>query len=530
MQDLQFRGFIEGSVIKSASTGKKLCYYFGGLPYSLPPIGPFRWQKPRPLPPCYRYGTRANPGRYTGEAGICPQIGRDPNPDPLFDEDCLQVNIWVPHGEPPKEGWPVYFYIHGGFLQFGSANWGNPSAFLSETDCRFIVVKVAYRLGIFGFLSSQEMLDDTANKDTSIGNLGFWDIRLALEWTHKNISYFAGNPSNITVGGYSAGSHATFYQLQYDIALPPSKRLIRRVVMHSNGPGIQLKTLQEAQHQFDELLHRLNIPLTLSATEKLSRLRGLPWSSLLTAVSKMDLHQFRGILDDAFIRSDLFPSILNGTFAKQLKAANVTILMGECSSEHHVYGTWKPPAPGLNNLANRLAADYPRRAVDILIREYFPNGKLPAGFKDWQDAFGHVYADVQVHITQRGFVDALVKHGAGDLVKRYRIEYRVGLADMATPREWGATHAADMFIWWFGEGFVLEDREKKVVKAALLDGFARFVKGEGDGGYWGRDVMQCRRLKVDGSVDIWEDGWWGEKMKIWRALERVMHGGLRARL
>jgi carboxylesterase type B len=101
--DLQFRGFIEGSTIKEKSSDRVLCHYFGGIPYALPPIGPYRWRMPRPLEPCYRYGTRANPGRYTGVASVCPQPGRE---SPLFDEDCLQCNIWIPDGTAPKTGEP----------------------------------------------------------------------------------------------------------------------------------------------------------------------------------------------------------------------------------------------------------------------------------------------------------------------------------------------------------------------------------------------------------------------------------------
>jgi len=30
--------------------------------------------------------------------------------------------------------------------------------------------------------------------------------------------------------------------------------------------------------------------------------------------------------------------------------------------------------------------------------------------------------------------------------------------------------------------------------------------------------MEVRRLKVDGSVDIWQDEWWEEKLHVWNAL------------
>lgn len=98
--DLQFRGFVEGSTIKSEA-GEELCHHFGGIPYGLPPVGPFRWRRPRPLPPCYRYGTYANPGSYAGKASVCPQLA---NVTALDDEDCLQLNISIPIGQAPTEG------------------------------------------------------------------------------------------------------------------------------------------------------------------------------------------------------------------------------------------------------------------------------------------------------------------------------------------------------------------------------------------------------------------------------------------
>jgi carboxylesterase type B len=104
LRDLQFRGFVEGLTYLDKKS-QPLCHFFGGIPYALPPVGPFRWQKPRSLPACYRYGTRANPGRYTGNCSICPQPEKDSSVNEEFwDEDCLQLNVWMPIGEPPEGG------------------------------------------------------------------------------------------------------------------------------------------------------------------------------------------------------------------------------------------------------------------------------------------------------------------------------------------------------------------------------------------------------------------------------------------
>lgn len=114
LKDLSFRGFIEG-VTHLDAQNQPLCHYFGGLPYALPPVGPYRWRKPRSLAPCFRYGTRSNPGRFNGGAALCPQPGfvAPPNAE-MFDEDCLQLNIWVPVGDAPEGGEIVVLFVGGG--------------------------------------------------------------------------------------------------------------------------------------------------------------------------------------------------------------------------------------------------------------------------------------------------------------------------------------------------------------------------------------------------------------------------------
>lgn len=227
-------GYLEGLTISSRS--QPLCQYFGGIPYALPPIGPYRFRRPRPLPEFYRYGTNVNPGRFTRKAAYCPQpkFLNDTTPDP-WEEDCLQLNIYIPASKNrPKKGWPVFFYIHGGFLQWGTPNMA-PRAIaplLSETALRAIIVMPGYRLNLFGFLASRELQSEAEKDGECSGNMGFWDQRSALEWTATNIGFFGGDASNITVGGYSAGSHSAFHQLAHELYfVPDDKAVIKRTIM-----------------------------------------------------------------------------------------------------------------------------------------------------------------------------------------------------------------------------------------------------------------------------------------------------------
>ncbi|KAF2096571.1 carboxylesterase-lipase family protein [Rhizodiscina lignyota] len=500
-----------------------LCHYFGGIPYALPPVGPYRFKKPRALPSCYRYGTHSNPGRFNGGTGVCPQPTVEEN---VWEEDCLQVNIWIPGGQPPKGGWPVFIYIHGGFLQFGTANGGDLSALLSETNFGAIIVKPAYRLNLFGFLASEELLAESPNAPDF--NVGFWDQRLALEWTYKNISYFGGNAGNITVAGYSAGSHSTFQQLQYDLYLPTDKSIIRRAVMWSNGPGVQPHTLIERQEQFNELLTKLSIPLSLTATEKMARLRALPMKALVDANNSMALHEFRAVTDNAFISSHLFTSICSGDFAQRMRDRGVEIITGECRDEHFVYESWRTPdarTQSYRKTFDRLQGDYPLSVVRVIMQHYSPDGKLPKGCKDWNDAFGRIYADTQIHNMERGFVDCLDKFGAGDLVHRYRVEWRAQCADTSWPREWGVTHGTDIVLWLWGEGRGegLTEKEKGLVKTWMHDAFCDFVHGKDIRTKWGtHGPQEVRRIKPSGETDIWKDKeMWENGLEVWHKLKEA---------
>ncbi|KAL1985246.1 hypothetical protein VTN96DRAFT_8162 [Rasamsonia emersonii] len=527
--DLAHRGYIQGVTIlkRKKDTLEKspaeatipLCRYFGGLRYALPPTR--RWGQARPLPRGYSYGSRSNPGRHDGQAAVCPQPGASWD-DPGLDEDCFQCNVWVPVGRCPDGGWPVFFFIHGGFLQVGTPNSSNNAALLGETDFKCVIVAPAYRVSVLGFLSSEELRHEAALHGESAGNQAFWDQRLALEWTRDNIHLFGGNPSNITVAGYSAGAYSVFHQLAHDLFLPDEKSIIRQAIMWSNGPGVQPKSAANAQDQFDELLSALDIPLTLSSAEKLSRLRSLPARTLIEASVRIKHHQFRPWSDSAFISTNLFRDIDSGLFARRLAARHIRLMNGECRDEHFLYGTWFPPKEdSVSALRERIEADYPPEACDALVQLYYPSGQLPADSRDWRDAFGRLYADMQVHMLERGFINALARGGAGHLVYRYRIEYRVKCVDDYLPPAWGVTHSSDKAMWFWGDGAVLEDEEKPIVRSALIDPLVRFVRGESEMGWNTQGVRQVRRLRPDGTVDVWEDIMWERGQRVWSALQEV---------
>ncbi|KAJ5333487.1 hypothetical protein MYU51_014079 [Penicillium brevicompactum] len=529
LKSLAHRGIIQGVTLSIPSPHPRdLCHYFGGVRYGLAPSE--RWRRATPIPASFQYGSKDAPGRCDGGAGLCPQPGflnlSPENPD-AWNEDCFQCNVWTPIGEPPAEGWPVFVFIHGGWLQFGTPNSFNAAALIGDTDFKAVIVMPAYRVNLFGFLYSAELEQDAATAGETVGNHGFWDQRLALEWIKENINLFGGNPNNITISGYSAGANSVFHQLAYDLRQPAEKSIVRQACIWSNSPAVQPKRPTETQTQFNQLLAALNIPTSLPAKEKISRLRSLPAQKLLDAVKTIEIHQFRPTTDGSFISPSLFQSLDSGDFARSILSRNVRIIIGECADERFLYSTWFPPtANTLSALRTRLIADYPEHIVDGVIAHYYPSGKLPSNCKDWvDDAWGRIYADMQVHQMQRGLAYALTHNEGGvdasGQLYRYRIEWRAKCMDDAMPVEWGVTHSSDYPIWFFGNGKVLEEGEKGIIKEAFVGPLARFVQRAGDFGWGASGARLVRTLQGDGNVAVREDGAWEEGVRVWKRLRDV---------
>jgi len=245
------------------------------------------------------------------------------------------------------------------------------------------------------------------------------------------------------------------------------------------------------------------------------------------------------------VRAALFADLASGAYAARLLAANVSVTLGECAAEHTLYAKWRPPhANSRLALLRRLEADYPAPAARTLLDNFYsPDNHLPALARfgipgdanarcaDWHaDAFGRIYADLQVHALQRGLAAALVRGGAGHLLRRYRVEWRAACVDAALPRDWGVTHSSDLAVWFWGNGWGagLTEAEKRVV-GGFLKPVARWIEGkEGQDVGWGADarVGEVRRLSASGDVDVWVDGDGERAAEVWRVATAVGEGGV----
>ncbi|XP_016979656.1 glutactin [Drosophila rhopaloa] len=107
-------------------------------------------------------------------------------------DDCLTLDIYAPEN---ANRLPVLVFVHGEMLFDGGAEEGQPD-YILERDV--LLVSINYRLAPFGFLS--------ALSDELPGNVALSDLHLALEWLHRNLPYFGGDPGKVTLVGQAGGA------------------------------------------------------------------------------------------------------------------------------------------------------------------------------------------------------------------------------------------------------------------------------------------------------------------------------------
>lgn len=108
------KGYLEGVTFLDASSRRPKCYRFGRVPYARPWTSSRRWKRAQALPDDCTYGPKETPSDFTELSAVCPQaiynLNRSLDPSQMT-EGCLQCNIWIPIGETPAHGWPVWIYL-----------------------------------------------------------------------------------------------------------------------------------------------------------------------------------------------------------------------------------------------------------------------------------------------------------------------------------------------------------------------------------------------------------------------------------
>ena len=242
-----------------------------GVPFAAPPVRELRWRAPQPVK---AWGGVFTANRMQPE---CPQNLRSSDINHYFgeealSEDCLYLNVWAPASARTGARLPVVVWIYGGGFTGGSAGM---AVYGGEPLARKGVVYVSfnYRIGILGFLAHPEATRESG--ENASGNWGLLDQVAALQWVHRNIAQFGGDPSNVTIIGQSAGS-MSICDLQ---ASPLTKGLIAKAFGQSGATVTSDQmgaTLAAAEASGTKLQEGLN-------AMSLSQMRAASWDKVVNA-------------------------------------------------------------------------------------------------------------------------------------------------------------------------------------------------------------------------------------------------------
>ena len=294
---------------------------FLGIPFAKPPLDDLRWKKPiawSPLPKKEIDATSFKPACFQNQRiviwykRLIEDFGGDPNTFnvPKFSEDCLYLNLWRPKGI--KKDLPVIVYIHGGS---NKAGWSYEPNYLGHNIARqdFILISIPYRLGIFGFFSHPEVESP---------NLALFDQLIALEWIQKYVSFFGGDPSNITLIGESAGAGG----ISHLIASPLSKNLFHKAIHQSGGSSFTYPTLRsQAEALADQFSKSFEDP-------SIKNLRRISADKILEVSENVFAgHYFNYVIDGFSIKQSLSEAYENGNIQ------NVDLIIGSNNDEWSLY-------------------------------------------------------------------------------------------------------------------------------------------------------------------------------------------------
>ena len=300
---------------------------FKGIPFAKPPVGELRFHAPVPaekwegILKAYKFAPiSVQPAPYYNPDDLyCREWSVDK--DIPMSEDCLYLNVWTP-AKTADEKLPVYVWIYGGAFQTG---FTAEMEFDGERIARrgIVVVTLAYRLNMFGFMCHPEI---TKENPAAPANFGLLDQRTALQWVKDNISSFGGDPDNITVGGQSAGGGSVLNQILYG-----TQGLFKRAVCHSGmfqmpGNNIMIpRTLSEAEKLGEEFF-------AFAGVKNLTEIRKLTTEELRKKWDEYggftkSVQTWLPVKDNIFIKSEFFEALKS----KQIQL--VPMLLGFTTDE-----------------------------------------------------------------------------------------------------------------------------------------------------------------------------------------------------
>jgi para-nitrobenzyl esterase len=316
------RGVTEGDVTS-----------FKGIPFAAPPVGEFRWRPPQPVTPwtgvrdASKYGLNCAQGGWGAAPGTIAEGSS---------EDCLYLNVWTPATATKKSKFPVMVWIHGGGFTGGSGA-GPGSAGDAFAKQGVILMTINYRLGRLGHFAFPALSKE--HPEEPKGSYAFMDQIAALQWIQKNIAAFGGDPSNVTIFGFSAGGVSVHSLL----SIPSAKGLFHKAIGESSGGRDGVLTGRPINKENADPLYAVSAETIginfarkqgIEGTDAvaLAKLRALPVEKIVDGGQETDGQGGPRIYSGPILDGKLVVETAESAY-KAGRQPRVPLIIGNCSAE-----------------------------------------------------------------------------------------------------------------------------------------------------------------------------------------------------
>ncbi|XP_056259911.1 bile salt-activated lipase-like isoform X1 [Seriola aureovittata] len=296
-------------------------------------------------------------------------------------EDCLYLNIWVPHGRHVSSNLPVMIWFYGGGFMVGGSmgpNFLNNYLYSGQEIADrgdVIVVSVGYRVGTLGFLSTG---------DSGLpGNYGLWDQHAAIAWVHRNIRSFGGDPDNITLFGESAGGASVSFQT----LSPHNKGLFKRAISQSGVAFCPWAFNRNPRKVIEEVAVNVGCP---TDDRMVACLKSTDAETLTMRYDAYLLYLFQSISDPGVNQLSLTP-VADGDFLPDQpanlyhNAADIDYLAGVNDMDGHLFTS--QDIPSFKNKTKEIPVEDVKRLLAAYTKEMGQAG-FEVAFAEYSSTWG----------------------------------------------------------------------------------------------------------------------------------------------
>ncbi|KAL5355559.1 Alpha/Beta hydrolase protein [Aspergillus floccosus] len=274
---------------------------------------------------------------------------------PESEFDCLNLLIIRPSvpglsrvGFEESAKLPVLVWIHGG--GGGSGAGSDPIVDPARLVLRslgigspIIAVNLNYRLNMFGFLGSSDILDAQDQSEIRGLNFATYDQKVGLAWIARNITHFGGDPEHITLGGQSSGSHSVHAHILDAEAQRTERPLFQKALMQSGAQStVSPGALEDVNVHWDKLCKHWGVNPQSSSRDKVQSLRRVPPIDLLDSALKNQVFLIPLIADNVTFTLDTVNlphvGLRRGPKPADYKPIEIMIGASEVKSAGHFQG------------------------------------------------------------------------------------------------------------------------------------------------------------------------------------------------